>query len=78
MTASIDEIAPQVAAAAQVARTASAAANHDMIRGLADAATRIGKGGPPDRRHRHPDQSADHLLNIMEKDQVFNVDLPVP
>ncbi len=45
MTGSVDEVARQVAAAAQVARTASsrAAANHDMMRGLADAATRIGQ-----------------------------------
>jgi methyl-accepting chemotaxis protein len=45
MTGSVDEVARQVAAAAQVARTASsrAAANHDMMQGLADAATRIGQ-----------------------------------
>jgi methyl-accepting chemotaxis protein len=45
MTASVDEVARQVAAAAQVARAATdrAAANHDMMRGLADAATRIGE-----------------------------------
>jgi len=45
MTASVDEITRQVAAVAQVARTASdrAAANHDMMQGLADAASRIGE-----------------------------------
>jgi methyl-accepting chemotaxis protein len=45
MTASVDEIARQVASAAQVARTASdqAETNHNMMRGLADAASRIGE-----------------------------------
>jgi len=45
MTASVDEITRQVALAAQVAHTASdrAAANHDMMHGLADAASRIGE-----------------------------------
>lgn len=45
MTASVDEIARQVTTAAQVARTASAraTANHAMMRGLADAASRIGE-----------------------------------
>jgi methyl-accepting chemotaxis protein len=45
MTASVDEIARQVASAAQVARTASerAGANHDMMRGLVDATARIGE-----------------------------------
>jgi methyl-accepting chemotaxis protein len=45
MTASVDEIARQVASAAAVGRTASAraVANHDMMRGLAAAAARIGE-----------------------------------
>ena len=44
MTASVDEIARQVASAAEVARTARdrAEANHGMMRGLGDAASRIG------------------------------------
>jgi methyl-accepting chemotaxis protein len=45
MTASVDEIARQVASASQVARTASAraATNHQMMQGLSDAALRIGE-----------------------------------
>jgi methyl-accepting chemotaxis protein len=45
MTASVDEIARQVATSAQVARTASdrAAANQAMMQSLADAASRIGE-----------------------------------
>ncbi len=45
MTGSVDEIARQVATAAQVARSASdrAAANHAMMQGLTDAASRIGE-----------------------------------
>jgi methyl-accepting chemotaxis protein len=45
MTASVDEIARQVTAAAEVARRASecVSTNRDMVRGLADAASRIGE-----------------------------------
>jgi methyl-accepting chemotaxis protein len=45
MTASVDEIARQVTAAAEVARRASdcVSTNRDMMQGLADAASRIGE-----------------------------------
>ena len=45
LTTSVEEIARQVASAAQVARTASdrAAVNHAMMQGLSDAASRIGE-----------------------------------